>query len=77
MVFLGGAVLADIIKDNEEVWISRKEYEEQGLKVSWKRCSLHQVGPGCQLSAEADMIELPSATLPLPTQVLSKLGISA
>lgn len=33
MVFLGGAVLADIIKDNEEVWISRKEYEEQGLKV--------------------------------------------
>ena len=33
MVFLGGAVLADIIKDNEEVWISRREYEEQGLKV--------------------------------------------
>lgn len=31
MVFLGGAVLADIIKDKEEVWISRKEYEEQGL----------------------------------------------
>lgn len=33
MVFLGGAVLADIIKDKEEVWISREEYEEQGLKV--------------------------------------------
>ena len=33
MVFLGGAVLAEIIKDKEEVWISRKEYEEQGVGV--------------------------------------------
>lgn len=33
MVFLGGAVLADIIKDKEEVWISKQEYEEQGVKV--------------------------------------------
>lgn len=32
MVFLGGAVLADIIKDKEEVWISKAEYEEQGVK---------------------------------------------
>lgn len=31
MVFLGGAVLADIIKDKEEVWISRAEYEEKGV----------------------------------------------
>lgn len=30
MVFLGGAVLADIIKDKEEVWISRAEYLEKG-----------------------------------------------
>ena len=32
MVFLGGAVLADIIKDKEEVWISKAEYEEKGVK---------------------------------------------
>jgi len=32
MVFLGGAVLADIIKDKEEVWISKAEYEEQGIR---------------------------------------------
>lgn len=33
MVFMGGAVLADIIKDKSEVWLSRAEYEEKGLKV--------------------------------------------
>ena len=33
MVFLGGAVLADIMKDNESFWISREEYKEKGLKV--------------------------------------------
>ena len=33
MVFLGGAVLSDIIKDKEEVWISRAEYLEKGPKV--------------------------------------------
>jgi actin-related protein 2 len=32
MVFLGGAVLSDIIKDKEEVWISRAEYLEKGAK---------------------------------------------
>jgi actin-related protein 2 len=32
MVFLGGAVLADLIKDNEDVWISKADYQEQGLK---------------------------------------------
>eukprot|EP00045_Choanoeca_perplexa_P002749 m.26294 g.26294 ORF g.26294 m.26294 type:complete len:394 (+) comp11683_c0_seq1:89-1270(+) len=31
MVFLGGAVLADLIKDKEDMWISRKDYEEQGV----------------------------------------------
>eukprot|EP00036_Acanthoecidae_sp_10tr_P009124 CAMPEP_0182916954 /NCGR_PEP_ID=MMETSP0105_2-20130417/1233_1 /TAXON_ID=81532 ORGANISM="Acanthoeca-like sp., Strain 10tr" /NCGR_SAMPLE_ID=MMETSP0105_2 /ASSEMBLY_ACC=CAM_ASM_000205 /LENGTH=391 /DNA_ID=CAMNT_0025053927 /DNA_START=31 /DNA_END=1206 /DNA_ORIENTATION=- len=33
MVFLGGAVLSDIIKDKEEVWVSRKEYQEMGAKA--------------------------------------------
>ncbi|EOD20059.1 actin-related protein 2 [Emiliania huxleyi CCMP1516] len=31
MVFLGGSVLADIMKDKEEFWMSREEYKEKGL----------------------------------------------
>ena len=31
MVFLGGAVLANVMKDREDFWISREEYEEKGL----------------------------------------------
>lgn len=30
MVFLGGSVLADIMKDRAEFWITKQEYEEQG-----------------------------------------------
>ena len=30
MVFLGGAVLADIMKSRSEFWISREEWFEQG-----------------------------------------------
>ncbi|XP_074656788.1 actin-related protein 2 [Tubulanus polymorphus] len=33
MVFLGGAVLADIMKNKDDFWMSRQEYEEKGLKV--------------------------------------------
>lgn len=33
MVFLGGAVLADIMKDKDTFWMSRQEYQEKGLKV--------------------------------------------
>lgn len=32
MVFLGGSVLADLMKNRPEFWISKKEYEEQGLR---------------------------------------------
>lgn len=32
MVFLGGAVLADIMKDKDTFWISKAEYEEKGLR---------------------------------------------
>lgn len=31
MVFLGGSVLADIMKDKPEFWISKAEYDEKGL----------------------------------------------
>jgi actin-related protein 2 len=33
MVFLGGSVLADIMKDKESFWMTRAEYQEQGLRV--------------------------------------------
>jgi len=33
MVFLGGSVLADIMKDREEFWISKKEWEEVGERI--------------------------------------------
>jgi len=33
MVFLGGSVLADIMKDKPAFWMSKREYEEEGLKV--------------------------------------------
>lgn len=33
MVFLGGAVLADIMKDKDTFWMTREEYEEKGLRV--------------------------------------------
>jgi actin-related protein 2 len=32
MVFLGGSVLADIMKDRQEFWMTKKEYDEQGLR---------------------------------------------
>lgn len=33
MVFLGGSVLADIMKDRKEFWMTKQEYDEQGLRV--------------------------------------------
>lgn len=33
MVFTGGAVLAEVMKDKDEFWISRHEYEEKGLSI--------------------------------------------
>ena len=40
MVFLGGAVLADIMKGRREFWITREEWFEQGAK------SLDKLGRG-------------------------------
>ncbi|KAK7974477.1 hypothetical protein PG989_016325 [Apiospora arundinis] len=39
MVFLGGAVLANIMADKESMWISKQEWEEQGPKI------LEKLGP--------------------------------
>ncbi|XP_076635909.1 actin-related protein 2 isoform X2 [Colletes latitarsis] len=33
MVFMGGAVLAEIAKDRDSVWITKEEYDEKGLSV--------------------------------------------
>jgi len=33
MVFLGGAVLAEIMKDKDHFWMNREEYQEQGENV--------------------------------------------
>ena len=39
-VFLGGAVLSDIYKDRDEWWISKQEYEEEGVKrCIQKKCT--------------------------------------
>ena len=32
MVFLGGAVLADLMKDNQNFWITKAEYDEKGIR---------------------------------------------
>jgi actin-related protein 2 len=37
MVFLGGSVLADIMKDRPEFWISRAEWAEHGDKIIGKK----------------------------------------
>lgn len=38
MVFLGGSVLADIMKDREEFWVSREEWEEKGPAAIREKC---------------------------------------
>mmetsp|Transcript_6631 Transcript_6631/g.9636 ORF Transcript_6631/g.9636 Transcript_6631/m.9636 type:complete len:392 (-) Transcript_6631:760-1935(-) len=37
MVFIGGAVFADIIKDNPQAWITKEEYDELGAKQVIKK----------------------------------------
>jgi actin-related protein 2 len=37
MVFLGGSVLADIMKDRDEFWISKAEWEEHGERIIGKK----------------------------------------
>jgi actin-related protein len=38
MVFLGGSVLADIMKDKEAFWMSRAEYDEKGVDAVLSKC---------------------------------------
>jgi len=39
MVFLGGAVLADIMKDKPSFWMNYNEYQEQGIDNVLKKCA--------------------------------------
>jgi actin-related protein 2 len=39
MVFLGGAVLANIMAENESMWVTKAEWEEQGVRA------LEKLGP--------------------------------
>ena len=32
MVYLGASLLANIMKDNDNFWISKREYEEEGMR---------------------------------------------
>jgi actin-related protein 2 len=38
MVFLGGSVLADVMKSREEFWITKAEYEELGVVRALEKC---------------------------------------
>jgi len=38
MVFLGGSVLADIMKDKEAFWMTKAEYEEKGIDHVLQKC---------------------------------------
>lgn len=33
MVFIGGAVLAEVMKDKDNFWMSKQEYDDQGINV--------------------------------------------
>ena len=39
MVFIGGAVLADVMKNRDDFWMTKAEYQEIGLNV------LKKLGP--------------------------------
>ena len=40
-VYLGGSVLADIMKDKDTYWMSRAEYEEKGIeKLLMEKCAM-------------------------------------
>jgi len=38
MVFLGGAVLADIMKDKQAFWMNKSEFDEQGATRVLRKC---------------------------------------
>jgi len=39
MVFLGGSVLADIMKDKDDFWITKAQYDEKGVHALLRETS--------------------------------------
>ena len=37
-VFLGGSVLADIMRERSEFWMSKREFEEDGIDRCLAKC---------------------------------------
>jgi len=37
-VFVGGSVLANIMKDNDKFWVTKREYEELGIEKAVRKC---------------------------------------
>ena len=37
MVFIGGAVLADVMKDRNNFWVFREEYQEKGVQAAMEK----------------------------------------
>jgi actin-related protein 2 len=37
-VFVGGSVLANIMKDNDKFWVTRQEYEKLGITKALRKC---------------------------------------
>ncbi len=43
MVFLGGAVLAHLMRDRDaDFWVSRQEYQEKGLTLALKKLGFNK-----------------------------------
>mmetsp|Transcript_34742 Transcript_34742/g.56269 ORF Transcript_34742/g.56269 Transcript_34742/m.56269 type:complete len:358 (+) Transcript_34742:244-1317(+) len=40
MVFLGGAVLGDLMKDRPDFWVTREDFEEGGVELAMKKLNL-------------------------------------
>jgi len=38
LVFLGGSVLADIMRERAEFWMTKAEYEENGIDRTLAKC---------------------------------------
>ena len=38
LVFLGGSVLADIMRERSEFWMSKREFEEDGIDRCLAKC---------------------------------------
>ncbi|KAF0027685.1 hypothetical protein F2P81_020426 [Scophthalmus maximus] len=62
MVFLGGAVLADIMKDKDNFWLTREEYQEKG--TDWPLPPPPPLGGSLKPNERVRAVRLKTATAP-------------